>query len=76
QLLVAHTVASRLAPRVLLADEVGLGKTIEAGLVLHAQHRQGRAERVLVLVPDSLVHQWLVEMRRRFNLAFSLFDLE
>ncbi|PQA42753.1 RNA polymerase-associated protein RapA [Amnimonas aquatica] len=76
QLSVAHTVASRLAPRVLLADEVGLGKTIEAGLVLHAQHRQGRAERVLVLVPDSLVHQWLVEMRRRFNLAFSLFDLE
>lgn len=75
QLSVAHTVARRLQPRVLLADEVGLGKTIEAGLILHAQIRQGRAQRILILVPDSLVHQWLVEMRRRFNLAFSLFDL-
>lgn len=76
QLSVAHTVAQRLDPRVLLADEVGLGKTIEAGLILHAQVQQGRAGRVLILLPDSLVHQWLVEMRRRFNLAFSLFDLE
>lgn len=76
QLSVAHTVSQRLNPRVLLADEVGLGKTIEAGLILHAQVQQGRAARVLILVPDSLVHQWLVEMRRRFNLAFSLFDLE
>jgi len=76
QLSVAQTVAQRLSPRVLLADEVGLGKTIEAGLILHAQVQQGRASRVLILVPDSLVHQWLVEMRRRFNLAFSLFDLE
>lgn len=76
QLSVAQTVAQRLHPRVLLADEVGLGKTIEAGLILHAQTRQGRAGRILILVPDSLVHQWLVEMRRRFNLAFSLFNLE
>lgn len=76
QLSVSHTVAQRLNPRVLLADEVGLGKTIEAGLILHAQVQQGRASRVLILLPDSLVHQWLVEMRRRFNLAFSLFDLE
>ena len=76
QLSVASTVSARLHPRVLLADEVGLGKTIEAGLILHAQVQQGRAGRVLILLPDSLVHQWLVEMRRRFNMAFSLFDLE
>lgn len=75
QLSVAHTVAQRFHPRVLLADEVGLGKTIEAGLIMHSQVLQGRAQRILLLVPDSLVHQWLVEMRRRFNLAFSLFDL-
>jgi len=75
QLSVAASVSSRLQPRVLLADEVGLGKTIEAGLILHAQYLQGHAQRILVLVPDSLIHQWLVEMRRRFNLAFSLFDL-
>lgn len=73
---IAHEVGTRLAPRVLLADEVGLGKTIEAGLIIHQQLLSGRAGRVLVLVPDSLQHQWLVEMRRRFNLAFSLFDLE
>jgi len=73
---IAHEVGTRLAPRVLLADEVGLGKTIEAGLIIHQQLLSGRAARVLILVPDSLQHQWLVEMRRRFNLAFSLFDLE
>ncbi|CAA0078629.1 RNA polymerase-associated protein RapA [BD1-7 clade bacterium] len=74
QLYIADQVASRMAPRVLLADEVGLGKTIEAGLIVHQQLISGRAERVLVLVPDSLVHQWLVEMLRRFNLAFSVLD--
>ena len=74
QLYIAHEVAGRFAPRVLLADEVGLGKTIEAGLILHQQLLTERAQRVLVLVPDSLVHQWLVEMLRRFNLKFSVFD--
>jgi len=76
QLYIAHEVASRHGPRVLLADEVGLGKTIEAGLIMHHQLLAGRAERVLILVPEPLLHQWLVEMRRRFNLRFSLFDEE
>ena len=76
QLYIAHEVGRRLAPRVLLADEVGLGKTIEAGLIIHQQLTTGRAERVLVLVPDSLQYQWMIEMRRRFNLHFSLYDLE
>ncbi|BBL76471.1 RNA polymerase-associated protein RapA [Methylomagnum ishizawai] len=76
QLYIAHEVARRAAPRVLLADEVGLGKTIEAGLIMHHQLLVGRAERVLILVPEPLLHQWLVEMRRRFNLRFSLFDEE
>ncbi|SET61801.1 RNA polymerase-associated protein RapA [Thalassotalea agarivorans] len=74
QLYIADEVGSRFAPRVLLADEVGLGKTIEAGLIIHQQLVTGRAQRVLVIVPDSLTHQWLVEMLRRFNLAFSIFD--
>lgn len=76
QLYIAHEVASRQSPRVLLADEVGLGKTIEAGLILHHQLLTGRAQRILILVPEPLLHQWLVEMRRRFNLRFSLFDAE
>lgn len=74
QLYIAHEVALRPSPRVLLADEVGLGKTIEAGLILHHQIISGRAQRILIVVPDALLHQWLVEMLRRFNLKFSLFN--
>ena len=76
QLYIANEVGQRHAPRVLLADEVGLGKTIEAGMIIHQQLLTGRAGRVLVLVPPSLLHQWLVEMLRRFNLHFSLFDAD
>jgi len=74
QLYITHEVAHRYAPRVLLADEVGLGKTIEAGLILHQQLLTERAQRVLIVVPEHLVFQWLVEMLRRFNLSFSIFD--
>lgn len=76
QLHIAREVSGRHAPRVMLADEVGMGKTIEAGLILHQQLTTSRAGRVLILVPESLQHQWLVEMLRRFNLHFSLFDEE
>jgi len=74
QLYIADEVGNRFAPRVLLADEVGLGKTIEAGLIIHQQLVSGRAKRILIIVPESLMHQWLVEMLRRFNLNFSIFD--
>ena len=74
QLYIAHEVANRYAPRVLLADEVGLGKTIEAGLILHHQILTERAQRILIVVPETLMHQWLVEMLRRFNLHFKIFD--
>src|SRR5690625_3683031 len=74
QLYIAKEVARRHAPRVLLADEVGLGKTIEAGLILHRLLLTGRVERALVLVPASLTHQWLVELLRRFALEVTLLD--
>ena len=76
QLYIASTVANRYVPRVLLADEVGLGKTIEACMILHRLHLTGRAERVLIVLPESLVHQWFIELLRRFNLWFTLFDAE
>ena len=76
QIYIAHEVAKRHAPRVLLADEVGLGKTIEAGMIMHYQLITGQISRVLILVPDSLMHQWLVEMLRRFNHHFAIFDKE
>lgn len=74
QLYIASEVGNRYAPRVLLADEVGLGKTIEAGMIIHQQLLNHRAQRVLIVVPQPLVNQWFVEMIRRFNLHFSIFD--
>ena len=76
QLYIAQEVANRHAPRVMLSDEVGLGKTIEACLILHRLLLSGRANRILVLVPESLVHQWFVEMLRRFNVWLHIFDEE
>lgn len=76
QIAIAKEVSSRIAPRVLLADEVGLGKTIEACLIMHRLHLTGRADRVLIILPEPLVHQWFVELLRRFNLLFALFDEE
>ena len=60
----------------LLADEVGLGKTIEAGLIMHRMLLSERVSRVLIVVPEALLYQWLVEMLRRFNLRFSILDQE
>lgn len=74
QLYIAEQVTQDSIPRVLLADEVGLGKTIEAGLILHRLLLQQRISRVMIMVPDHLLHQWLVEMIRRFNLRFTIVD--
>jgi ATP-dependent helicase HepA len=74
QLSIVAEASTRLHPRVLLADEVGLGKTIEACLILHRLHLTGRADRILILVPEPLVHQWFVELLRRFNLLFAIYD--
>lgn len=72
QFYIAKQVSERHHPRVLLADEVGLGKTIEAGLILHQQLLSGRVRRALIVIPETLIHQWLIEMLRRFNLQFTI----
>jgi ATP-dependent helicase HepA len=63
-------------PRFVLADEVGLGKTIEAGLVFAGLRQLGLAERVLVIVPEHLAFQWLAELFHKFNALFTLLTAE
>jgi len=74
QIRTAKTVLRRCRGRALLCDEVGLGKTIEAGIILDELHLRGLARSVLVLVPPSLVEQWQGEMRRKFALEFISHD--
>lgn len=73
QLYVAHAACDRDRVRVLLADEVGLGKTLEAGMILSRMLRFERVHRALILIPDALQVQWLVELIRRFNLKPDLY---
>src|SRR6266851_3805247 len=72
QVSVAHHVLSAAQPRFVLADEVGLGKTIEAGLVLSALLHAGLVRRCLVVAPSHLTVQWLAELFHKFNLLFTL----
>ena len=71
QIETVRKVLKQFRGRVLLADEVGLGKTIEAGMVLKEYAMRGMAERVLVLAPASLVGQWREELETKFGLAFA-----
>lgn len=72
QLQAARTVLRRMRGRGILADEVGLGKTIEAGLVLSELRMRGLADRVLVIVPAGLVDQWRDELERKFGLPTAI----
>ncbi len=74
QIRTAKTVLRRFRGRAMLCDEVGLGKTIEAGLVLSELVIRGLARSVLVLVPPSLIEQWQGEMRRKFSLELISHD--
>ena len=61
-------------PRLLIADEVGLGKTIQAGLLLRQAWLARRARRVLVLAPKAVLRQWQIELREKFNLNWPVYD--
>lgn len=74
QLYVTQTATSRRQVRILLADEVGLGKTIEAGLILQRLLLQESVDRVLIIVPEALRIQWFVELLRCFNIHATLYD--
>jgi len=55
---------------VLFCDEVGLGKTVEAGMTMMEYITRGLAKKILIIVPPSLVEQWYTEMKRKFNQDF------
>ncbi len=74
QLQVARTVVDRFPDRVMLCDEVGLGKTIEAGLVIRQLLLSGRVQRCLILVPASVLKQWQEELYEKFNLNVPRYD--
>ena len=74
QVAVVHRVISSYPHRFLLSDEVGLGKTIEAAMVIKELRARGFARRVLVLVPSGLVRQWQFELKTKFNETFAIFD--
>ena len=76
QVSVVHKVVSNYPHRFLLCDEVGLGKTIEAGMVLKELRARGGAQRVLAIVPPNLVGQWHFEMKTKFNENFSVLNTD
>ncbi|HZW88945.1 MAG TPA: helicase-related protein [Myxococcaceae bacterium] len=71
---VVQRVLSARQPRFILADEVGLGKTIEAGMIFSALRLSGLAARVLVVAPSHLTVQWLAELFHKFQQLFTLVD--
>ncbi|HLG55388.1 MAG TPA: helicase-related protein [Vicinamibacterales bacterium] len=76
QLHVAERASASDPVRWLLADEVGLGKTIEAALILNRLVHAGKIDRCLVVVPDVLTVQWLGELWRKYHQVFTLLDAQ
>jgi len=74
QINVTHRLSEEFFPRIILADEVGLGKTIEAGIYIKEMMARSLAERIILIVPASLVKQWQFEMLNKFNINFTIYD--
>lgn len=74
QISVVHRVITQYPHRFLLCDEVGLGKTIEAGLIIKELKARGIADRVLIIVPPNLARQWQFELKTKFNETFAIMN--
>lgn len=74
QLRAFHRLYDQWPPRLLIADEVGLGKTIQAGLLLRQTWLAGKAKRILILAPKAVLRQWQIELREKFNLNWPIYD--
>src|ERR671927_832540 len=73
QVVLTHRIASASPRRYLIADEVGLGKTIETALILRELASRGELTRALMVVPAGLVENWRRELNDTFNLDFEVF---
>jgi superfamily II DNA or RNA helicase len=71
---VVHRVVTSYPHRFLLCDDVGLGKTIEAGMILKELRARKQARRTLIIVPPNLLRQWQFELKTKFNETFSILD--
>ncbi|MBP7564180.1 MAG: DEAD/DEAH box helicase family protein, partial [Candidatus Cloacimonetes bacterium] len=76
QILALEKTLSNVFVRYLIADEVGMGKTIEAGLVIKELKLRGIVKRILVVVPKSAMPQWKSEMKLHFNETFHIYDTD
>ena len=76
QVVLTHRIATASPRRYLIADEVGLGKTIETALILRELASRGELNRALMVVPAGLVHNWHRELNEVFNLDFEVFGSE
>ncbi|MFO7798103.1 MAG: SNF2-related protein, partial [Promethearchaeia archaeon] len=74
QINVAHRLSEKYFPRMILADEVGLGKTIEAGIYIKEMMARNLAERILIITPATLINQWKFEFSNKFNIKFKIYD--
>ena len=74
QILVLEKVMQGVQTRFMLADEVGMGKTIEAGLVMKEKKLRGEVKRILLIVPKSAMIQWQQELKEHFNESFYIYD--
>jgi SNF2 family DNA or RNA helicase len=74
QINVAHRLSEKSFPRMILADEVGLGKTIEAGIYIKEMMARNLAERILIITPATLINQWKFEFSNKFNIDFKIYD--
>lgn len=76
QIYLASEILSHPNPKYMLCDEVGLGKTIEAAIIIHALIQKDLISNTLIVVPESLVNQWFVELYKKFSLTFKTISFE
>lgn len=76
QVYIAHQLIMQYLPRYILADEVGLGKTIEAGIFVKEMISRNLAKKILIIAPANLVNQWIFEFQNKFSIQLEKFDSE